>query len=254
MHPPLITGNWKMYKTATEGRRFVQDFLKLYNPAFDVEVVMAPAFTALQSIQDALRATSIALAAQNVYWENEGAFTGEVSPLMLKDLGCTYVILGHSERRQHFHEENSLINQKVHAALTHDLSPILCVGERFDVREAGKTNSLIEQQLLEGLNCITAEQMKRVTIAYEPVWAIGTGKAATVEQATEVHKHIGKVIEEKWGIDRNTIRILYGGSVNPDNAESLFQSPQINGALIGKACLNPESFAKIIDSAQRACS
>ena len=250
MLPTLIAGNWKMHKTASEGIRFAQDFLKLYDHQANVEVVMAPPFTALHAVQDVIQSTPIKLAAQNVHYQKEGAYTGEVSPSMLRDLGCHYVILGHSERRQYFGETNSFINQKVRSALSHDLSPILCVGESLEDRETGKTRSLIEQQLLEGLHDVTKDDLKQVTIAYEPVWAIGTGKAATVEQATEIHAAIGLSLEENWGLGRNTIRVIYGGSVKPDNAEKLFQSPQINGALVGGACLNPESFAKIITSAQ----
>jgi len=250
MPAPLIVGNWKMYKTASEGLSFVQAFLQRYQGENSVDVVMAPPFTALQSLQSALQTTTISLAAQNVFCEDEGAFTGEVSPLMLKDLGCQYVILGHSERRQHFGETNSLINRKVHSALNHQLKPILCIGELLEERESGQTNVVIKKQLLEGLKGISAEHMAHVTIAYEPVWAIGTGKAATVDQATDVHAHIGTILEHSWRITREAIRILYGGSVNPDNAEALFHSPQINGALVGKACLNPDSFAKIICSAQ----
>ncbi|GJL53552.1 MAG: triosephosphate isomerase [Nitrospirales bacterium] len=252
MQRPLIAGNWKMYKTATEARSFLQDFLQLYHEEYAVDVVMAPPFTALHALHNGLHTTSIALAAQNASSENEGALTGEISPLMIKDLGCTYVILGHSERRQHFGEGNALINKKVHLALSHQLRPILCVGELLTERETGQTNSVIEHQLLEGLHEMTAEQMKSVTIAYEPVWAIGTGKAATVDQATEVHAYIGTMIEKTWGVTRESIRILYGGSVNPENADSLFTSPQINGALVGKACLNPDSFAKIIASAHHS--
>ena len=250
MLPTLIAGNWKMHKTASEGIRFAQDFLKLYNHKVNVEVVVAPPFTALHAVHDMIGSTPIKLAAQNVHDQKEGAYTGEVSLPMLRDLGCQYVILGHSERRQHFGETNGFINQKVRSALSHDLSPILCVGESREDRETGKTRSLIEQQLLEGLHDVTSDDLKQVTIAYEPVWAIGTGKAATVEQATEIHAAIGQSIEEKWGIGRNTIRVIYGGSVKPDNAEKLFTSPQINGALVGGACLDPESFAKIISSVQ----
>ena len=249
---PLVAGNWKMYKTASDARLFVRDFLKLFDGETPVEIVMAPPFTALASVHESLRTTPIALAAQNVFWESEGAYTGEVSAAMLKDLGCKYVILGHSERRQHFGESNSLINKKIHAALTQNLLPILCVGELLEERESGQTNALIEKQLQEGLDGITAGQMRQITIAYEPVWAIGTGRAATVDQATEVHAHIGRIIEGKWGIERHSIRILYGGSVNPENSLELFKSAQINGALVGKACLNPDSFAKIIGSAMQA--
>ncbi|GJL62348.1 MAG: triosephosphate isomerase [Nitrospirales bacterium] len=241
-----------MYKTASEGREFIRDFLKLYTAKSSVDVAIAPPFTAIHSLHEALQSSPITLAAQNVFCEHEGAFTGEVSPPMLKDLGCTSVILGHSERRQHFGEDNDLINRKVHSALSHQLRPILCVGELLREREAGQTNAVIEKQLLEGLKDISAEHMGQMTIAYEPVWAIGTGKAATVDQATEVHTLIGAVLENTWGTKRETIRIVYGGSVNPDNADSLFQSPQINGALVGKACLNPDSFVKIIGSAHRS--
>ncbi|MGB0910657.1 MAG: triose-phosphate isomerase [Nitrospirales bacterium] len=252
MRPPLIAGNWKMYKTPSEAKLFVQDFLKLYNSSTPVEVLIAPPFTALSVINDAIQETSIVLAAQNIFGEPEGAYTGEISPSMVKDLGCTYVILGHSERRHHFGETNHFINQKIHSALTHDLIPILCVGESLEERQAGQTHDLIKKQLLEGLRNLTKDQIRQLTIAYEPVWAIGTGLAATVDQATEVHTHIGKAIAEKWGIDRHDIRILYGGSVNPENAANLFQSSEINGTLIGKACLNPDSFAKIISCAESA--
>lgn len=252
MQPPLIVGNWKMYKTASEGREFIRDFLKLHTSQSPVDVVIAPPFTALQALHDALQSSSISLAAQNVFCEHEGAFTGEISPPMLRDLGCTSVILGHSERRQHFGEDNDLINRKVHSALSHQLRPILCVGELLEEREAGQTNAVIKKQLLGGLKDVSAEHMDQVTIAYEPVWAIGTGKAATVDQATEVHSLIGAILESTWETKREAIRILYGGSVNPDNADTLFQSPQINGALVGKACLNPDSFVKIIGSAHRS--
>ena len=250
MQSTLVAGNWKMHKTASEARQFVHDFLKLYQADSSVEVVMAPPFTALHAIQDVIRSTPIKLAAQNVYYQQEGAYTGEISPPMLKDLGCQYVIIGHSERRQYFGETNRLINQKVCSALSHELSPILCVGESLEERETGKTNTLIKEQLIEGLQDVTANDVKQVTIAYEPVWAIGTGKAATVDQATEVHAAIGQCLEEKWGISRNAIRIIYGGSVKPDNAQKLFNSLQINGALVGGACLDPESFATIIFSAK----
>ena len=252
MIAPLIAGNWKMYKTASEARRFIQDFLAIYTPKTSVEVLLAPSFTALQAVHEAIASTPIALAAQNVFGENEGAFTGEVSPAMLQDLGCKYVILGHSERRQHFGENNKQINQKIHSALTHYLLPILCVGESLEQRQSHQTHDVIGTQLREGLDNVSADQISKLTIAYEPIWAIGTGLAATVEQAHDVHAYIGQTIEEKWEIDRQDIRILYGGSVNPENATKLFQSSEINGALVGKACLNPDSFAKIISCAATA--
>jgi len=245
VRPRLIAGNWKMHKTISEAKDFVHDFLTIFQPKPGVEVVVAPPFIALSVVHHALQSTPIRLAAQNLFGKDEGAFTGEISAPMLKDLGCTYVIIGHSERRQHFKETNELINQKIHAALRHGLQPILCVGERLEEREAGLTESVISNQIVEGLNSLTPEQVSTITIAYEPVWAIGTGRAATSEQAAEVHAHIRSTITGKWGIAQDEHRILYGGSVTAENAGELFQSSQINGALVGKACLYPESFARI---------
>lgn len=242
-----------MYKTTSQARSFIDNFLKIFKPQKGIEVAMAPPFIALPAVHQALKGNpkglSIRLAAQNLYSQDEGAFTGEVSAPMIKELGCEYVIIGHSERRQHFMETNEFINQKVHAALRHDLEPILCVGERLTERENGQTESVIDTQVVQGLEGVKSEQMSSITIAYEPVWAIGTGQAATVGQAAEVHAHIRKTITEKWGVSEDQLRILYGGSVSPDNAGPLFQDPQINGALVGKACLNPESFASIISLA-----
>ena len=234
-----------MHKTISEARSLVHDFLTIFQPKAGVEVVMAPPFVALPAIHDALQSTPIGLAAQNLFSQDEGAFTGEISAPMLKDLGCSYVIIGHSERRQHFKETHTLINEKIHAALRHGLQPIFCVGEHLEERESGRTESVIANQIIEGLQEVGAEQIRTITIAYEPVWAIGTGRAATVDQAAEVHTHIRETIAGKWGIAKDALRILYGGSVSGDNAGQLFESPQINGALVGKACLNPESFAKI---------
>ena len=235
-----------MHKTASEAKAFVQDFLKVFQPTSEVDVVVAPAFIALSVVHEGLRSTTIHLAAQNLFGKDEGAFTGEVSAPMLKDLGCTYVIIGHSERRQIFKETDELINQKIHAALDHGLRPILCVGELLEERESDRTESVITNQVLNGLKGVSPDQLTHLTIAYEPVWAIGTGRAATVDQATEVHALIRTTIGQQWGIAQENLRILYGGSVTTDNAGELFRSSQINGALVGKACLNPESFAKII--------
>ena len=246
MRPRLIAGNWKMHKTASEAKAFVHDFLQIFRPTPEVEVVVAPPFIALSVLQQALRSKTIHLAAQNMFGKDEGAFTGEISAPMLKDVGCTYVIIGHSERRQHFKETNELINQKIHAALVHDLRPILCVGELLEERESDRTESVITNQVVEGLKDVTPNQLNLITLAYEPVWAIGTGRAATVTQAAEVHALIRSTIGNKWGIAQNDLRIVYGGSVSTENAGQLFQSSQINGALVGKACLNPDSFAKLI--------
>ena len=241
-----------MHKTIGEAKSFVRDFLTIFHPKQGIEVAMAPPFIALAAVHHALQGTPIRLAAQNLFSKDEGAFTGEISASMLKELGCTYVIIGHSERRQQFKETNELINQKLHAALRHGLQPIFCVGERLEEREARLTESVLSNQIIEGLREVGAEQMSTVTIAYEPVWAIGTGRAATIEQATEAHAHIRDTIAGKWGIAKDGLRILYGGSVTADNAGQLFKSPQINGALVGKACLNPESFAKIISLAPKS--
>lgn len=245
MRPRLIAGNWKMHKTISEAKAFVHQFLRIFQPKPGIEVVLAPPFIALSGVREALQASPIHLAAQNLSGKDEGAFTGEISGPMLKDVGCTYVIVGHSERRQHFKETNRLINQKIHAAFRHGLQPILCVGELLEERESGRTEAVISNQIVEGLHNINSEQISTLTIAYEPVWAIGTGRAATLDQAAEVHAFIRSSIAGKWGMAQDELRILYGGSVTAENAGQLFESPQINGALVGKACLDPDSFAKI---------
>ncbi len=241
----LIIGNWKMHNTISQAETLICDIVAQYQPHPAVELMVAPPYVALQTAANLLKSTSITLAAQNVCAKDEGAFTGEVSPLMLKELGCSSVIIGHSERRHLFGETDESINEKIHAALRHKLQPIFCVGERLEEREAGHTHSVIQHQIQAGLASLEPKDVDRITIAYEPVWAIGTGKAASVEQATEVHAAIRATIATHWSINPEQIRILYGGSVTADNAQALFQSPHINGALIGKACLNSESFVKI---------
>ncbi len=241
----LIVGNWKMHNTISQGEMLIRKILALYQPHPTVDLMVAPPYITLQTAARLLKTTSITLAAQNVCAKDEGAFTGEVSPPMLKELGCQSVIIGHSERRHLFGETDESINEKIHAALHHGLQPIFCVGERLEEREAGQTHSVIQHQLQAGLARLEAKDLDNITIAYEPVWAIGTGKAATVEQASEVHAAIRATVATHWAIDPEQIRIIYGGSVTADNAQALFQSPDINGALIGKACLNSESFVKI---------
>lgn len=242
----FIVGNWKMHKTVSESETLVREILTAYCAHPSVEVAIAPSFVALQSVAALLRGTSIHLAAQTVYQEDEGAFTGEISPPMLKAVGCRYIIIGHSERRHILGETNQDVNLKIKATLRNQLQPIVCVGERLEEREAGLTTQVIHTQLQEGLTGIPIQDLGKITVAYEPVWAIGTGKAATVEQATEVHGEIRRFLHRQFGIDSQTQRILYGGSVSMENANALFESPEINGALIGKACLNAESFGKII--------
>lgn len=253
MRTPLIVGNWKMNKTASEARIFVHEFQQLLKPSTDAEVVLAPPFTALESVRSTLGATSwIALGAQNFHWERQGAFTGEVSGSMLLDLGCRYVIVGHSERRTLFGELNADVQKKVRAAVACGLRPILCVGESLTERETGQTERIIDEQLSSGLDQLTEADLKTVTIAYEPIWAIGTGRAATAAQATAVHRSIRSFLAKGWNDDAAaTLRILYGGSVTAQNAASLLDASDIDGALVGGACLNPDSFAKIIAAAKR---
>ena len=249
MSKRFIVGNWKMHNTISQAETLIRDIVARHQPHPSVELAVAPPYVALHPISKLIATTPIRLAAQNVCAKDEGAFTGEVSPLMLKDLGCHYIIIGHSERRHLFGETDQDINEKVHAALHHGLQPILCIGERLEEREAGQTHAVIQHQLQTGLAGLEGKDLDTITIAYEPVWAIGTGKAATVEQATDAHAAIRLFLTTHWKLDAEHIRILYGGSVTADNAQALFQSPQINGALVGKACLNSESFVKIAELA-----
>jgi triosephosphate isomerase len=249
---PLIVGNWKMNKTASEAAAFIRDLRERVSASPHADVVIAPPFTALETAHSSLGPSSwINLGAQDVHWEEQGAFTGEISAPMLRELGCRYVIVGHSERRTYFGERDETIQKKVRAALKHGLSPILCVGESLAEREANRTESVVTDQLKVSLAGLAAQDLATVTIAYEPVWAIGTGQAATTKQAVTAHRSIRLFIETGW--DNQTasaIRILYGGSVTPQNIEPLLVSDAIDGVLVGGACLNPDSFATIIDLAQ----
>jgi triosephosphate isomerase (TIM) len=249
---PLIVGNWKMNKTASEAAVLIRDLRERVPASPHADVVLAPPFTALESARNALGPSSwISLGAQDIHWEHHGAFTGEVSAPMLRDIGCHYVIVGHSERRMYFGERDEHIQKKVRAALRHGLSPILCVGESLADREAGQTESVITSQLSGSLAGLTTQDLATVTIAYEPVWAIGTGRSAATEQAVIVHRSIRLFVETGWNSDiASAIRILYGGSVTPQNIESFLVSDAIDGALVGGACLNPDSFATIITLAQ----
>ncbi|GJL70032.1 MAG: triosephosphate isomerase [Nitrospirales bacterium] len=245
----FIVGNWKMHKTISQAESLVKDILQMYQPQASVELTIAPSFISLPAVSRLVDSTPIKLAAQNTCANDEGAFTGEISPPMLRDVGCHYVIIGHSERRHIFGETDQDINKKVHAVLHHALLPILCVGERLEERQSNKTKAVIQHQLQTGLKGLESHDFAKITIAYEPVWAIGTGQAATVDQAAEVHGYIRSFISTQWGIKPDQNRIIYGGSVTKENAKSLFQSPQINGALVGKACLDSESFVKIAELA-----
>jgi triosephosphate isomerase len=243
----LIVGNWKMNKTASEAAGFIAELSRAIPSSPAVEIVLAPPFAALASVRTALGPTShMALGGQNLHWEQQGAFTGEISGPMLRDLGCTYVLVGHSERRTLFGEQDGDVHKKIRSALFNGLRPILCVGESLDHRTAGQTESIVTGQLATGLADLTVDELERVTIAYEPVWAIGTGHAATTEQAATVHRTIRSHMAAGWNKEAAArMRILYGGSVTPQNAESLLSESEIDGALVGGACLKAESFATI---------
>lgn len=247
MRTTLIVGNWKMNKTASEAVRFVRELATTLPKDPAVETVLAPPFTALESVRGVLGSAShIALGGQNLHWEQQGAFTGEISGPMLRDLGCTYVIVGHSERRALFGERDADIHKKVRSALASGLRPILCVGESLDQRQSGRTETVVTGQVAAGLAELSNQELANVIIAYEPVWAIGTGHAATTEQAVAVHRAIRASIADTWNTETaGRMRILYGGSVTPQNAESLLSESDIDGALVGGACLKTESFATI---------
>ena len=239
----FIAANWKMNKTIAETREFLRSFVPAVQKVTDVDIVIAPPFTALSAAADEIRDTNIQLAAQDIFWEEKGAYTGEVSPVMLLDAGCKHVIIGHSERRQYFSEEDVIVNRKIKAAKKAGLGVIFCVGESLEEREAGKTFDVIKREVEMGLAEIDPENL---VVAYEPIWAIGTGKTATNEQAQEVHAYIRKILGNLYGNKAEEIRILYGGSVTPDNVDSLMACKDVNGALVGGASLKPESFAKIV--------
>jgi triosephosphate isomerase len=246
MRKPIIAGNWKMYKTLAEARDLVRELKQLLADVDSVEIVVGPPFTVLGAVVAELRGSNISVAAQNMYWEESGAFTGEISPPMIKDIGCTFVIIGHSERRQFFYETDATVNKKVKAALKVGLTPIVCVGETLEEREFGTTTKIVEQQIREGLEGLSSQEMEKIVIAYEPVWAIGTGKTATPEQAEEVHQLIRSLIAQNAGAAAHAIRILYGGSVKPDNIDDLMAQPDIDGALVGGASLKADSFVRIV--------
>lgn len=246
MHKPLIAGNWKMNKTIEETEEFIYSFLPLIKDVDDVDIIIAPPFTSLGVASFFLKDTNIRLAGQNVFYEEKGAFTGEIAPSMLISAGCSHVIIGHSERRQYFSETDEIVNKKVKNARKNGLEVILCIGETLKEREDGRTFDVIKRQLTGSLKDVSLDGL---TIAYEPVWAIGTGKTATPDQAEEVHSYIRDWLKG-YGDVSERIRILYGGSVTPDNIRSLMAEPDVDGALVGGASLKPDSFAKIIINAK----
>jgi triosephosphate isomerase len=246
MRKPVIAGNWKLFKTIAESVTLVNELKALVVNNQGVEIVVAPVFTALSRVSDALQGSNINLAAQDCYWEEEGAFTGEVAPQLLKDVGCSHVIIGHSERRQYFGETDQTVNKKTKASIAAGLTAIVCIGEFLAEREAEQTFSVIERQLRGGLADLSAEALAQVIIAYEPVWAIGTGKTASDAQAQEVHLFIRQLIAKLFTqASADAVRILYGGSVKPDNVKGLMAQPDIDGALVGGASLKADSFAAI---------
>lgn len=251
MRKKLIAANWKMNMTVGEAESFLHDFRLEVEDISGVGIVIAPPFTALAKVSELLGGSQkIRLAAQNMHFERNGAFTGEISPSMLRELFVRYVILGHSERRQIFNESNAFIQKKVFAAHAAELRPILCVGETLEERDSGKENEVLHHQLIGSLGKISPDQLLDTVIAYEPVWAIGTGRTATPEQAQAAHKHVRKVLAEiSDEATADKVRILYGGSVKPDNAKALMDQPDIDGALVGGASLEPRAFAEIVKTA-----
>ncbi len=244
---PLIAGNWKMFKTCSEAVVTAQKLTSLLAGNIDIDVMIAPPFTALALVADAVRGTRVSLGAQNLFWENEGAYTGEISSSMLLSAGCSYVIIGHSERRQHFGETDETVNKKIKAALKNGLVPVMCIGETEEERESNATFTVIERQIKKGLEGFAADDLETLVVAYEPVWAIGTGKTATSAQAQEVHQFLRSMLAKSFGnMLAKSIRILYGGSVKPNNIGELMSMPDVDGALVGGASLDPETFSKIV--------
>lgn len=247
MRRPIIVGNWKMHKTTAEAVALVQALRSSVAQVHDVDIGVAPPYTALMVVAEALRGSTIFVTAQNMHWEPQGAFTGEISAAMLSDVGCTRVIVGHSERRQFFAETDATVNRKLRAALNAQLDPILCIGETLDQREGNATFSVLAQQIRQGLADIAAAGMSRVVMAYEPIWAIGTGKTATPAQAQEVHAFIRGLLGELYGKAlADEVRIQYGGSVNAGNIHTLMTQPDVDGALVGGASLEASSFEQIV--------
>jgi len=245
---PVIAGNWKMYKTQAETRAFFAALKPLVAGSTHCDIVVAPPYTALAAAVEAVRGSAISIAAQDVHWEKEGAFTGEVSTKMLVEAGCRDVIIGHSERRQYFGETDEAVHKKLKAALEADLVPIVCVGETLKEREAGQTETVLNRQFRGGFSTLTGAEFSRIIIAYEPVWAIGTGRTATPEMAAEAHRFLRQLAAAGFTPERAAgLRILYGGSVKPDNIKGLMAQVEIDGALVGGASLDAQSFASIVN-------
>jgi triosephosphate isomerase len=243
MRKPFIAANWKMNKTLSETHEFLSAFIPEVKDKKDVDIVIAPPFTSLAAASEKLSNTNIILAAQDMFYEEKGAYTGEVSPHMLTDIGCRYVIIGHSERRQYFNETDGIVNRKVKAAKKAGLGVILCIGESLEEREAKKTFNVLEREIDNGLH---ETDIEKIVMAYEPIWAIGTGKTATPEQAQDVHAYIRERLRVKYGNRADDVCIIYGGSVTPENIDSLMACKDLDGALVGGASLKVESFTRIV--------
>jgi len=244
---PLIAGNWKMYKTCSEAVETARHLVKLVADAKDVDIMIAPQFTALAPVSEVVKESLVSLGGQNLFWEKEGAYTAEISAEMLIAAGCSHVIIGHSERRQYFGETDDTVNKKINSAIKGQLTPVFCVGETEKERESKDTFSVLDKQVTIGLKDFSSDQLEKLVVAYEPVWAIGTGKTATSDKAQEVHQFLRSMLEKIFGDSfSKTIRILYGGSVKPENISELMAMPDIDGALVGGASLDAETFSKIV--------
>jgi triosephosphate isomerase len=247
MRTPFIAANWKMHKTVHEAVVFVKEFRSMVKDIDDVEIVVAPPFTALHAVAEAARNSPIGVSGQDLYWEREGAFTGEVSANMLQEAGAEYVLIGHSERRRLFGETDEWVNRKLVAALAAKLTPIVCIGETLEEREANQTDTVLDRQIKDGLDAMTSDQVGALVIAYEPVWAIGTGRNATPAQAEEAHAHIRGRVRQWFGADAaDHCQVIYGGSVKPDNIHELVMQPDVDGALVGGASLEVRTFFNIV--------
>jgi triosephosphate isomerase (TIM) len=244
---PIIAGNWKMYKTVAEAVKYVKEFRSIVKDVTGVEIVVAPTFTALHAAAEAARNSNIVIAGQDLHWEREGAFTGEVSGAMLREAGAEYVIIGHSERRTLFGETDASVNRKTAGAFAAGLTPIVCIGETLDQRERNETLAVLDRQIKQGFDGVTADQLAQLVIAYEPVWAIGTGRTATSAQAQEAHAHIrGRVRQWFGGEAADLCHVIYGGSVKPENIAEIVSQADVDGALVGGASLDVRAFADIV--------
>ena len=253
MRIPFIVANWKMHKTVHESVVFVKEFRSMVKDIVDVEIVVAPPYTALHAVAEAARVSVVGVGAQNLHSEREGAFTGEISGAMLREAGAEYVIIGHSERRRLFHETDETVNRKLLAALDAKLTSIVCIGETLEERESDQTMAVLDRQIRQGLDGLNGEQVAGLVVAYEPVWAIGTGRNATPEQAAEAHAHIRSRIRQGFGGDAaEQCHVIYGGSVKPDNIHELMLSPDVDGALVGGASLDVRGFFEIVSRSRQS--